>query len=146
VTDPVPAPVRLAIAVGSRLHHDDAVACEAANLLRPLGVQVLEAMDLTPDLARDIAQSEWTIVVDACRAEGVDLRRVEAAVGQGEIWTHTLAPESLFELARTLYGWPGGAWLCLIGVEDLSPGEGLTATARRNTGRAVQMIREQFRL
>ncbi len=103
-------------------------------------------MDLTPDLAKDIADSKWAVILDACRVAGVELRRVETTEGQGSTWTHTLAPETLFGLTRTLYNWRGESWLCLIGVEDLSPGEGLTATAWQNTGQAVQLIRQRFRL
>lgn len=101
----------LIIGYGNRLRADDAIGCRAADELGRYyrddpGVEVIASHQLTPEMAQDIAQSEFAVFLDASSAEEpgkisqTRVLRQTAHVG----FTHQLTPSTLLTLAEQLYG------------------------------------------
>jgi len=131
------------IAIGNAFRRDDGAARRVLELLGPLpGVAVLEVMQLSPELAEEIAAAERVVFIDADVNPGP--ARLEPAgppPASRSPLAHALHPEETLEFARRLYGFRGQAWICRVPGTDFSTGEGLSKEAEANAAQAAGLIR-----
>ncbi len=146
----------LVIGYGNTLRSDDGAGPFVARALEgrvPAGTRVLDAHQLTPEMAIDISVATRVVFVDAVDAtretapresapqeSGPRVSRLEPEPGADPLNPHASDPGSLLWLAKTLFGGAPEAWLVAIpGVEfgfgeDLSPG-----TARASADAIAQV-------
>ncbi len=131
------------IALGSVLRRDDGAAHYALALLGPVpGVEILDLIQLTPEVALDISEAELAVFIDADTEAGeTRLTPVGPVPESPSPLAHSLRPEEVIELSRRLFGFRGQAWLCRIPGKDFGEGEGLTAECARNARRAAELLR-----
>ncbi len=101
----------LIIGYGNMLRGDDAIGCRAAYQLEQLfrddpGVKVIASQQLTPEMADDVAESDFVVFLDAATGEVPGaLRRTRIVAQRGPSgFTHQLTPSSLLSAAEQLYG------------------------------------------
>jgi len=117
----------LVIAIGNPLRRDDGVAHRVRT---PPGVATRAVLQLTPEIAEEIAGYDNVIFVDAdVDASQVRVEAVDAAPSHS-LLTHASRPSEIVAIARTIFGFSGPAYTCRIPVSDLSEGEGLSRCAR----------------
>ena len=104
-------PGTLIIGYGNLLRGDDAVGCRVAYKLDQLfqddpDVEVIASQQLTPEMAEDVARSNFVLFLDAATGEKPGtLRRTRLAPQLGPSgFTHQLSPSSLLAAAEQLYG------------------------------------------
>jgi Ni,Fe-hydrogenase maturation factor len=116
----------LVIAIGNPLRRDDGVA----HCVRiPPGVENRAVLQLTPEIAAEIAAYDKVIFLDAdVHANRVRVDPVPAAPASASL-THVSTPAEIVALARALFGFSGDAYICRIPVVDLSEGERLSSSA-----------------
>jgi hydrogenase maturation protease len=133
-------PRALLIAGGNRLRRDDGVAHTVLERLGPASdVESRALLQLTPEVAEDIAGYDTVIFIDAdAGAAGVSIEPVNQPPQPSSL-THVSEPAEIVELSKALFGFAGRAFLCRIPVNDFSPGEGLS---RRANALAVQAARK----
>lgn len=133
----------LVIALGNPLRHDDGVAHRVLELLNPRpDVERRSLMQLTPEVAEEIADRSTVIFVDA-DASGTDLRIEPLETSPaGSSFSHVANPSEIVTLARHLYHFTGDAFLCRIPVPDFSPGEGLSEPAQVQARSAARQIEQ----
>ena len=156
----------LVIGYGNTLRGDDGAGPFVARALEgrvPAGTRVLDAHQLTPEMAIDISVATRVVFVDAIDAtretapretapretapresapqvSGPRVSRLEPEPGADPLNPHASDPGSLLWLAKTLFGGAPEAWLVAIpGIEfgfgeDLSPG-----TARASADAIAQV-------
>lgn len=125
------------IAIGNPLRRDDGAAHQA---YLPAGIEKLAVLQLTPEIALQIAPYDLVIFIDAdIAATEVRTERIEA-VPMPPPLTHVFRPAEVVALARSLFGFTGDAYTCHIPIEDISPGEGLTSRTRRFAEQAAREI------
>lgn len=146
----------LVIGYGNTLRSDDGAGPFVARALEgrvPAGTRVLDAHQLTPEMAIDISVATRVVFVDAIDAtretapresapqeSGPRVSRLEPEHGADPLNPHASDPGSLLWLAKTLFGGAPEAWLVAIpGIEfgfgeDLSPG-----TARASADAIAQV-------
>lgn len=146
----------LVIGYGNTLRSDDGAGPFVARALEgrvPAGTRVLDAHQLTPEMAIDISVATRVVFVDAIDAtretapresapqeSGPRVSRLEPEPGADPLNPHASDPGSLLWLAKTLFGGAPEAWLVAIpGIEfgfgeDLSPG-----TARASADAIAQV-------
>lgn len=123
----------LVLGYGNPLRGDDGVGWQAAILVAKElegAVDVLARHQLTPELAESISQVDRVVFIDAA-CEGtpgqVCCRQLESNDGDGQTFTHHVAPADLLATAQALYGHaPIGYLLTVNGAsfgytEALSP-------------------------
>lgn len=101
----------LIIGYGNRMRTDDAVGAEAADRLAEAyrddpQVRVMSSHQLMPEMARDIAEAEFLLLLDAS-ADGVPgaiVKSVVTARGDESSFTHACTPGNLLLYAERLYG------------------------------------------
>ncbi len=104
-------PRTLIIGYGNMLRGDDAVGYRAAYQLEQLfgddpDVKVIATQQLTPEMADDVAGSNFVLFLDAATGEEpgtLRCTRVAPQPGPGG-FTHQLTPSSLLSAAEQLYG------------------------------------------
>ncbi len=122
----------LVIGVGNTLRGDDGVGRALVEQIagdpRAAAVRVLSRVQLTPELAFDLASARHVVFVDATSQTPpgeISMRHV--CPGNGQTMTHHMSPEALLGLAGALYGVAPEAVLVSVGIEstgldgDLSP-------------------------
>lgn len=139
----------LVIGYGSPLRGDDALGMRVAERLaaRELpGTDVRALVQLTPELAADIAEARLAIFVDA-RADagdgaGVQIRTIEpAATGAaGPLFAHVVEPEVLLALARALFGRCPPAFLITAPAPECGLAEALSPAAQAFADQAARTI------
>ena len=131
----------LVIAIGNPLRRDDGVA---HHVLIPSGVERRAVLQLTPEMAEEIAPYSSVVFVDAdVDAKQVEMEPVDSVLAPSAL-THVSRPSEIVALARALFGFTGRAYTCRIPVSDLSEGEGLsprTETFAQQASRAVAGLR-----
>ncbi|HUJ27732.1 MAG TPA: hydrogenase maturation protease [Myxococcales bacterium] len=124
----------LVIGIGSLLHGDDAAGRLAA---RALGGR--EVVQLTPELAEDVAAAEAVLFLDAA-PDASEVEVVAVRAGSPEAGSHAATPSSLLGLANALYGRvPERCALLRIPATRLDVGEGLSPQAAAAVRRAVAL-------
>jgi hydrogenase maturation protease len=131
----------LVIAIGNTMRRDDGAAHRVMELLGTrAGVEELALMQLTPELAKEIAEYRVVVFIDAdVSAPDLRIAAVDSAPSPSPL-THVSRPSEIVALARTLFGFAGEAYICRIPVSDLSEGEGLSQRTKELTERAAQEI------
>jgi hydrogenase maturation protease len=123
----------LVLGYGNPLRGDDGVGWQAAILVAKElegQVDVLARHQLTPELAEALSQVERVVFIDAA-CEGtpgeVCCRQLESTGGDGQSFTHHVAPADLLATAQTLYGHAPVGYLVTVNgasfgyTEALSP-------------------------
>lgn len=125
----------LAIAIGNPLRRDDGVA----HHVHIEGFERQDVLQLTPELAEEIASYNLVVFLDAsATATKPRLEPVEPSLRSP--LTHVSSPGEIVALARSLFGFDGRAYLCHIPARDFSNGEKLSARARRFAEQAAGEI------
>lgn len=132
----------LFIATGNFLRGDDAVAHRVLQLLGD-GVETRSVMQLTPELAADIATFDRVVFLDAAAgSETVTLEDVPKPAAPAAL-THVSKPSEIVALSAALFGFQGHALQCGIPVADFTAGEGLSRYAERFASEAAQLLAQR---
>src|SRR5450432_305480 len=122
----------LVIGYGNVLRTDDGVGWYVAECLagdpRLAEATVIARHQLTPELALDISQASFVVLVDAAHeqpAGSFSIAPVERT-GGGASGSHQLDPGTLLELAAELYGPPPNVLAVRVGVASLAVGDRLS--------------------
>lgn len=126
----------LIIAIGNPLRRDDGVA---HHVPAPPGAVVRSVLQLTPEVAEEIAPFDLVVFLDASVTAAMP-RLEPVAEGPGSSLTHMCSPGSILALSRSLFGFAGRAYVCHLPIADLSAGEGLSPLARRFAEQAAGEI------
>jgi len=105
---------------------------------------VIARQQLTPDLADDVANADEVVFVDACAQTPPGEIRVREVTTSGENWgafVHEMSPEVLLDCVKEVHGKTPRARLMMIGAEDFSIGEGLTAKVTSAMEQAIEQLR-----
>jgi len=131
----------LVIATGNPSRRDDGVAHAVLALFRPgPGVRLRRALQLTPELAGEMAGYESVVFIDAdLTAARITIEPVIES-DLSPALTHASSAPEIVVLSRTLFGFAGSALLCRLPVDDLSFGEGLSPRAKESAGLAVSEL------
>ena len=130
----------LLISVGNHLRRDDGVAHAVTQLPGAADFESRALIQLTPEVAEDIAGYDAVIFLDAdARAADSNIETLDESRSVSAL-THVSSPAEIVELSRTLFGFAGQAFLCRIPVDDLSFGEGLSFRAREHAARAAREL------
>ncbi|HTW65677.1 MAG TPA: hydrogenase maturation protease [Bryobacteraceae bacterium] len=130
----------LVIAIGNPLRGDDGVARRVAELVAHEHIETRRVMQLTPELAAEIARYDSVIFVDASLSSTEV--RMESIANRPSVpqLTHVSTPGEIVALSRALFGFSGRAHACHIPVRDLSAGEGLSPRATAFAEQAASAI------
>jgi Ni,Fe-hydrogenase maturation factor len=127
----------LVIAIGNPMRRDDGVA---HHVQTPPGVERRAVLQLTPEMAEEIAQYNAVIFVDAdVNAKQVAMEPVGKVPAPSPL-THVSNPVDIVALARALFGFSGHAYTCRIPACDLSEGEALSARSSKFAQQAAREI------
>ncbi len=131
------------VALGNPLRGDDGAAHRALELLGTIpGAKVLDLIQLGPEVADEIADSDLAVFIDAdIEAGEARLTPVGPVPPSPSPLAHALRPEEVVALSRQLFGFQGSAWLCRIPAQEFNAGEGLTPACEANARRAAQLLR-----
>jgi len=132
----------LLIASGNSLRGDDGVAHRVLQLL-DVKVEARSVMQLTPELAADIAAFDTVVFLDAAvGSETVTIEDVPKPTAPAAL-THLSRPSEIVALSAALFGFRGRALECRIPVADFAPGRQLTPLAERFAKEAAQLLGER---
>jgi hydrogenase maturation protease len=134
------------IGYGNDLRGDDGVgrrvADEVASWSRAC-TRVVSVVQLTPDLAADMAEVERVVFVDAC--EGLEQLRIETIEpdDSSELSSsHHTSPSYLLYLAKQLYNHvPVATWL-MLPARDFGLGESLSQQAQQGVDDALVWLEQ----
>jgi hydrogenase maturation protease len=139
----------LALALGNPLRGDDGAGAAIARGLEGLvpGLEVVEAQELLPEHAEQVARADGVLFLDAAldgppgdvRAEPVTPRRERGSL------LHALLPAEVLDLARALYGHAPPAALVTITGGDFSFGERLSPAVEAALPTARERARDTAR-
>ena len=134
----------LILAVGNALRRDDGAAHFVLSRLGSApAVQTRALLQLTPELAEEIADFDVILFIDAdASVPAVTLEPLDPSPAEAPSFTHVSRPAEIVALSRALYGFAGRAFLCRIPVDDLSAGEGLSHRATVYCQDALNQIGE----
>jgi len=134
----------LCIAIGNPLRGDDGVARRALQLLPSTEqIRLLEVIQLTPELASEIAAADAVIFLDSDSSIAeVTSEAVREYPTRSMSISHFMNPFELLEMARRLYSFAGEALLCRIPARQFEPGERLTRRAEDAARSAVKLVKE----
>jgi hydrogenase maturation protease len=131
-------PKVLIIGYGSPLRGDDNVGCHVAQLLEHYycedpEVRVIGSQQLTPEMAEDVAASEFVLFLDA--AAGTPAGKIRRTALEPQIgpssFTHHLDPTSLLAATLELYGSNPHAELLTIAGSAFELGDPLSPAVVR---------------
>lgn len=141
----------LVIGYGNTLRSDDGAGPFVARALEgrvSAGTRVLDAHQLTPEMAIAISAAKRVVFVDAVDAtrESEPLQsaprvtRLEPEPGADPLNPHASDPGSLLWLAKTLFGGAPEAWLVAIPGAEFGFGETLSPGAARASAEAIVQV------
>ena len=130
------------IAIGNSLRSDDGAAHRVLELLGPMaGVLTRDVVQLTPEMAEEIAEAETVVFIDADTQPGeARLAPLDADPQARSPLGHAMTPHELVLLSQKLYGFRGRAFLCHVPGADFSAGESLTPAAEANAKAAAELL------
>jgi hydrogenase maturation protease len=124
----------LIIGYGNTTRGDDGIGCVVAERLaeefREPGVRVLMLQQLALELAVELSEVDRVILIDAVRsspAGRIRVEQIEPAASATEPFSHQLAPASLVECTRALYGRYPETWLVSVAGESFGFSDQLSA-------------------
>jgi hydrogenase maturation protease len=134
----------LCIAIGNSLRGDDGVAHRVLQLINAgEGVSLRKVVQLTPEIAADIATAQRVIFIDAdplCvkpRIEPVThhaLRRTPLA--------HGMSPAEVVSLANYFYGFASAAFLCRVPASNFDGSQELSPQAEAGARAAAHIVQK----
>lgn len=139
----------LVIGYGNELRGDDAVGAKVAETIASWQLPEVKAMvvhQLLPELAVEIAKTNYVIFVDACGEESCTLRAQLSPISaklknaSSRAFTHSHSAQGLLALTQNVYGHVPQAWLLQVPTQSFDFGEQLSSTAHRGVDDAVQTI------
>lgn len=146
----------LVIGYGNPLRGDDGVGPAVATALLAGGtvdgvdpvdgvnVTVLDPVQLTPELALDIAAAGLVVFVDAHAdddAGAVRCAPLAPATPATSAFSHAATPAGLLALARDLYGAVPPAWVVSVGAVAFAPGDELSPAVAAAVPIAMVQVR-----
>ena len=140
----------LVIGYGNPLRCDDGVGprvVEAVEELKLPAVRTLVCQQLSPEHAEPISRARTVVFVDAAvdAPTEVQLRKLEPG-GTTQLMAHAADPRTMLALARDVFGHAPQAWWLTIPAVKLGFGDDLSPAARRGFDKAVQEIKNLYRL
>lgn len=141
-------PKVLIVGYGNSLRSDDGVGVAVAEALAEqyrddADVRVMAAIQLTPELASDIADAQHVLFVDAA-AEGRPgtIQKFPITAGDtGQLQTHHCTPGALLHLADQLYDRAADAMLLTISAESFEPGPKLSSPVEERVPDAIALAK-----
>ena len=141
-------PETLIIGYGNPLRGDDAAGYRAACDLERLfhddpEIEVVASQQLTPEMAEDIARSQFILFLDAALGDRPGaIRRMEITPEPGPGgFTHHLTPSSLLSAAAQLYGDAPAAECITLAGWSFELGDKLSPGASRRLPELVRLAR-----
>lgn len=144
------------IGYGNTLRSDDGAGPFVARALEarvPAGTRILDAHQLTPEMAIDISVATRVVFVDAIdvarglarresapQESGPRVSRLEPEPGADPLNPHASDPGSLLWLAKTLFGGAPEAWLVAIPGTEFGFGETLSPGTARASADAIAQV------
>lgn len=134
----------MVIGYGNDLLGDDGIGQQIAREINSWylpSVQSVAVHQLTPDLAADLASTEWAIFVDACLpVVGFDVQ-VQLLSPASEIYMnlHYDDPRSLLALTQAIYGYYPPAWWVTVPGVNFEIGDRFSQIAE--TGKAIALLK-----
>jgi hydrogenase maturation protease len=116
----------LLIACGNPLRGDDGAALAVVTMLRGGAGASACLIQLTPELAPDIAPYDRVLFLDADASATIPQIEPIAAAPSAPTLSHASSPVEIVHLARALFKFRGKAYICRIPARDFSPREGLS--------------------
>jgi hydrogenase maturation protease len=139
----------LVIGYGNPLRGDDGIgwcaANELASAVRDDRVKIVACIQLTPDLAEEIAGVDRVIFIDASIDLGAGQLRVDRLTQDTcgeESWTHHFDPRSLLLCAQVLYGRSPEALMISMGGESFDCRDELSPAVRARFPSLIARVRE----
>lgn len=139
----------LIIGYGNPLRGDDGIgwcaANELASAVRDDRVKIVACIQLTPDLAEEIAGVDRVIFIDASIDLGAGQLRVDRLTQDTcgeESWTHHFDPRSLLLCAQVLYGRSPEALMISMGGESFDCRDELSPAVRARFPSLIARVRE----
>jgi hydrogenase maturation protease len=135
----------LVIGYGNDLRSDDGagrVVADRIDSLRLPGVTVRSLMQLTPELALEIASADTVVFVDASVEVAMTTARPVVAEKSDHSMSHYATPESLLSMTETIGEAPAKAVAISVPVADLGLGTELTPVTAIGVDQAVAMVQE----
>jgi hydrogenase maturation protease len=130
----------LLITLGNPLRRDDGVAHAVPKYL---SCESRSFLQLTPEVAEDIARFDTVIFIDAdVRATEMSIEGVAESRSSPAL-THVSTAAEVVALSKALFGFTGRAFQCGIPAADLSFQEGLSPRASAFVRRVVEELRGQ---
>jgi hydrogenase maturation protease len=129
----------LLIALGNSLRGDDGVAHRVLELLGAR-VEARSVMQLTPELAAEIAGFDTVVFLDAAAGiQTVTMEDVPEPTAAATL-THVSRPAEIVALSTALFGFRGRALECRIPVADFTAGQQLSPLAEHFANEAAQLL------
>ena len=141
----------LIIAIGNPLRSDDGLAWRVADELgrdsRLVGTEILTIHQLTPETAEPASQADLVIFVDAAATGEPGALHCEeiTAADESASLSHSLTPQSVIMLGKTLYGKRPKAFLVSVSGNTFEHGESLSPEVQRSIPLVLAKIRELIR-
>lgn len=141
----------LVLGVGNPARGDDGVGPAVAEAVkldpRLAGATVRSVLQLTPELAADVAEASIVVVVDA-RA-GLPPGRIEWAAVEPRpgppVFSHHVPPAALVALAEAVYGQAPPVFLVGVGAAGFDAGAPLSGAVAAAVAGAVEVVTELVR-
>jgi hydrogenase maturation protease len=138
----------LIIAYGNPLRSDDGVgwvvAEELSRKLASPEVEVLQLLQLLPEVAESVSRAGTVIFVDAsCDGVPGEIRRKPVTAPPGKVrFSHHLSPADVLELARQLYGAAPQAFCISLTGHNFGHNEELSPTASAQLPQLAAVVEE----
>jgi hydrogenase maturation protease len=134
----------LVIAIGNPLRSDDGAASRVLELLRcRTGVTSRAVLQLTPEMAEEIAAHDTVVFVDADVSVSEPRIEVVNSLPCSSPLTHVARPDEIVALARSLFEFSGRAYVCRIPAGYFSAGQKLslyTETSARQSALEIEHL------
>ncbi|MBK8230992.1 MAG: hydrogenase maturation protease [Candidatus Eisenbacteria bacterium] len=137
----------LVVAIGNPWRGDDGAARAVGELLATEpGITVRPVLQLTPELAAELAREKRVVFVDADRRRRhASLERMNEASGAPResraAVAHEVSIDEVVTTARRLFDFEGEVWLCRVPAHRFRLEVGLSPSTAREVGPAAAAVR-----
>ena len=140
-------PRTFVICIGNTLRCDDGFAWHVADELvrqHDQALQVIKVLQLTPELAEAISNTELVIFVDAAaHGEPGTLSCDPVTSSESDLhYSHDFTPATLIQMSKTLYGRQPEAFLICVAGKAFEHGENLSPEIASTVPAAVEKVRK----
>jgi hydrogenase maturation protease len=135
------------IAIGNSLRGDDGAAQRVLNSIdAAAGSRRISVLQLTPEIAAEIAGAQTVIFIDASVGEEQPrVERIEAG-GRSTPLAHAMSPAEVVCLAQRLYTFAGEAFLCRLPASSFHDAERLSPFAEEGARAACALLQRAFQV